>query len=185
VATFSTPVELFSERCRLRPPSEADVPHVFSATRFAGFNDGMAWDPPEDEAELHARLQYNLRAWSKSEAFNFSVERRNDGAFLGRVTVRVDGRSGSKAWELGYWIHPRSQGQGYATEAARRVIDFAFVELDARVVAASAATFNVKSQRVLEKLGLKRVAYLPQGFLKQGEWIAEYRYSVARSAWQP
>jgi ribosomal-protein-alanine N-acetyltransferase len=176
-------VELFSERCRLRPPSEADVAHVFSATRFPGFNDGMAWDPPESEAELQARLRHNLEAWSRSEAFNFTVERKDSAAFVGRVTIRADRRSGEGAWELGYWIHPRCQGQGFATEAARRAIDFAFAELDARSVAASAATFNAKSQRVLEKLGLKRVAFLPRGFLKQGAWIPEYRYSIERSAW--
>jgi len=178
-------VELFSARCRLRPPSEEDVAHVFSATRFAGFNDGLQWDAPETEAELRARYRENLRAWSRSQAHTFTVEHRSDARFLGRIALRHDRRAAAGAWELGYWIHPRAQGQGYATESSQTALAFAFTELEATSVSACAATFNQKSLRVLDKLGMVRVATLPEGFLKGGQWIAEYRYVIARGSWRP
>jgi len=51
--------------------------------------------------------------------------------------------------KAGYW------GKGLATEAARAVLDYAFIELDLARVDARAALENVASKRVMEKLGMR------------------------------
>ncbi len=50
-------------RCILRCLSEDDIPHIFAATRFVGFNDGMLWEAPANIDELYKPLQNNLLAW--------------------------------------------------------------------------------------------------------------------------
>ena len=54
-----------TDRCLLRMVSEEDIPHVFSASQFPGFTDGMLWDPPKDEQELLDHLQTSKVAWDK------------------------------------------------------------------------------------------------------------------------
>ncbi|GLS88648.1 hypothetical protein GCM10010873_36220 [Cypionkella aquatica] len=59
-------------------------------------------------------------------------------------------------FELGYWLAPRAQGQGYASEAARAVLEMQFAH-DESTVAAGYFEGNHASARVLAKLGFAEV----------------------------
>jgi len=60
--------------------------------------------------------------------------------------------------EIGYNIIPAYEGQGYATEMARRVIDWAFQTPGIQVITAECRDDNIGSIRVLEKVGMCRLA---------------------------
>ena len=60
--------------------------------------------------------------------------------------------------EIGYNIIPAYEGQGYATEMARRVIDWAFQRPGIQVITAECLDDNIGSIRVLEKVGMRRLA---------------------------
>ena len=57
--------------------------------------------------------------------------------------------------ELGYWLGLSYWGQGFATEAARAVIDYAFADLKLESIQADARVTNPASRRVLEKCGFQ------------------------------
>jgi RimJ/RimL family protein N-acetyltransferase len=57
--------------------------------------------------------------------------------------------------EIGYWLGVAHWGQGYATEAARALIDHAFSELGHETLQAGARVSNPASRRVLEKCGFQ------------------------------
>jgi RimJ/RimL family protein N-acetyltransferase len=57
--------------------------------------------------------------------------------------------------ELGYWLGVAHWGQGFATEAARAVIDHAFADLRHEALQAGARVSNPASRRVLEKCGFQ------------------------------
>ena len=59
--------------------------------------------------------------------------------------------------EIGYNIIPAYEWQGYATEMARRVIDWAFQTPSIGVITAECRDDNVGSIRVLEKVGMRRL----------------------------
>jgi RimJ/RimL family protein N-acetyltransferase len=63
--------------------------------------------------------------------------------------------AGEGGAELGYWIGVPFWGCGYATEAARGLIDHAFGNLGCEVLTASARVSNPASRRVLEKCGFQ------------------------------
>jgi ribosomal-protein-alanine N-acetyltransferase len=58
--------------------------------------------------------------------------------------------------EIGYGIIPSYRGQGYATEAARALIDWASKQPNVRSITAECEATNRASIRVLEKLGLRQ-----------------------------
>lgn len=64
--------------------------------------------------------------------------------------------SEGEAPNLIYGVHPDFCRRGYATEAARAVLEYALESLDLPLVKADVDEPNVESVRVLEKLGLKR-----------------------------
>jgi ribosomal-protein-alanine N-acetyltransferase len=167
---------LETERCRLRRPSEEDFPHIFSATRKPGFNDGMPWEPPAALEELRLPLERGRARWDEGTDYSFAIERKADGAFLGRISIRQTDREG--VWDIGFWIHPDHEGRGYITEAATAVIKLGFERLGAEAIEANYATWNERSGRVLRAIGMSHVALIEQGFEKRGEWIAEYRMRI-------
>ncbi|WP_236143332.1 GNAT family N-acetyltransferase [Nostoc sp. CMAA1605] len=58
--------------------------------------------------------------------------------------------------EMGYGIIPSHQGQGYASEAAEGMIDWAFAQSGVQRITAECLRENIRSVRVLEKIGMQR-----------------------------
>lgn len=88
----------------------------------------------------------------------YACERKEDGAFMGFVgldNVSIDvpfAPAVEIAWRLDYeyW------GKGYATEAARRVLDHAFGELKLKEIVAFSVHDNTRAIQIMEKLGMSR-----------------------------
>ena len=68
--------------------------------------------------------------------------------------VGVDWRA-PETPELGYWLGVEHWGQGFATEAARAVIDYTFEEFDVEQMISGARVANPASRNILEKCGFQ------------------------------
>ena len=73
-----------------------------------------------------------------------------------------------------YW------NQGYATEAAGRVVEYGFETLDLHRIQAFVLPTNIGSVRVLEKLGFRREGVLRDYVLKWGEFQDRAIYGLLR-----
>ena len=74
--------------------------------------------------------------------------------------------------EIGYGIDPGHQNKGYTTEAARRLIQWAFEDnCCQRIIAPGTRKDNIASNRVLEKLGMKIYQETKEGF----GWVLDRR----------
>jgi [ribosomal protein S5]-alanine N-acetyltransferase len=100
----------------------------------------------------------------------------NDGSLIGsyRVTLSEDGTEA----EIGYSLNPRYWHRGYATEAAKRLVDYLVRELQVREIFATSRPENVASVRVLEKLGMRQVDLYRKNVLIRGEWRDTLVFSV-------
>ncbi|MBA3779784.1 MAG: GNAT family N-acetyltransferase [Chloroflexi bacterium] len=91
-----------------------------------------------------------------------AVVHRTAGAAIGHVgfhgALGVNGLRADDAVELGYSILPAYRGQGFATEAAAGLMDWAVEECGVRRFLASVGPANTGSIRVLEKLSFVEVA---------------------------
>lgn len=113
-------------------------------------------------------IQKWIDDWDTYRAGKFVVERREDGAFLGRVGLNFfDTATWNRSTapdaqpELGWAIVREHWGKGYATEAARAVREWARVP---RLISLIDPT-NVRSARVAERLGARptETVCLPDG----------------------
>jgi RimJ/RimL family protein N-acetyltransferase len=89
--------------------------------------------------------------WAIHGAGMFAVEEKHSGQFVGRV-----GPWFPPAWpdfEIGWGITKEAQGRGYATEAARASIDWAFANFDIAQVIHCIDRENIASQGVARRLG--------------------------------
>lgn len=113
------------------------------------------------------------------------------GAFVGRFALRPTASPGLDPAvdgdiELGYRLLPAFWGLGYATEAARALVDSAFADCGAQSVAATTMTVNAGSRRVLEKAGLRlaRTFHLDWPEPLEGAEHGDVVYRITRPEWQ-
>ncbi|WP_436908361.1 GNAT family N-acetyltransferase [Halosimplex marinum] len=86
--------------------------------------------------------------------------------------------------EIGYWIAPDHQGNGYATAAAELLVDYCFTERRLHKVNARVLAFNDGSRAVLEKLGFEPEGRRRDDFYVDGEYVDADLYGVVESEWE-
>ena len=111
-----------------------------------------------------------------------AVELRDTGELIGNVNVVVD--PDNRQGEIGFIFDPAHQGHGYATEAARALLDDAFERYGLHRVYGRLEPRNAASARVLEKLGMRREAHLIENEWVKGEWQSELVYAVLAREWR-
>ncbi|WP_022722269.1 GNAT family N-acetyltransferase [Rhodopseudomonas sp. B29] len=141
------PCVLETERLTLRKPGLADVKAIACLAndrRVAEMTRRLPFPYTRDDA---ARFVTTL---GQSDETVFLIEA--DDEPVGIVGLDWSDRD---APALGYWLGVQHWGNGYATEAARAVIDLAFEDRGAKQIVASARVINPASRNVLEKCGFQ------------------------------
>lgn len=88
---------------------------------------------------------------------NFGFERLSDGRLIGSGDIGWN--AAKSGWEFGYNFRYDCWGMGYATEAARAMIDYARANFGARRFVSSHCEPNLASGNVMKKCGLHFVGY--------------------------
>lgn len=140
-----------TERLELRPYRRGDIPQI-QAILYGDAQARRLTGGVSDIAETQATIE---RYIERQELDGYSFW-----AVVGRETGEIVGEAGLKPLEdegpeveLGYAFGPEFWGRGYATEAARAVLDEAFGSLGLERVVAVTHEANTGSRRVLAKLG--------------------------------
>ena len=108
---------------------------------------------PLDRSEAWRLFAYHVGHWQLRGYGYFAAIDKASGRFAGRI-----GFTNSQGWpgfELGWTLGPDFQGKGLATEGARRLLRYAFEELDQPHVISLIHPENTPSIRVAERLGEK------------------------------
>ena len=79
---------------------------------------------------------------------------KEDSRYIGHAGI-YERPTKNEDWEFVYFLNPAFWGKGYATEVARRIIDYGFDELQLPEVFATVDDVHSASIRVLEKAGMK------------------------------
>lgn len=139
-----------TERLLLRQFVEGDLDDyaaMCADPEVMQFLGGRAWNRMETWRHIATMLgHWQLRGYGL-----WAVEERNSGIFVGRIGfINPEGWPG---FELGWALTRSAWGQGYATEAARQCLDYAFNELERDHVISLIHPENARSRAVAERLG--------------------------------
>ena len=173
---------LETERLVLRPYNDGDLESLHALYSRPDVARWLYYEPStlEQSREKLARKVAGCEL-SEEHGLSAAVELR-DGTYVGDV-VLFDLKVEHKTVELGFSLDPRHQGKGYATEASRALVDWAFAQGFHRVIGRLEAR-NTASARVLEKLGMRREALLVENEWVKGEWQSELVYAILEREWQ-
>ncbi|MDX1523585.1 MAG: GNAT family protein [Anaerolineae bacterium] len=182
------PTEFTSKRLHLRPYRPGEGAMYFRMLR-ENWDHLYEFMPPsrlalqseQDAEEVIRRLQAD---WHLRQLFIFGVWQRDSGAYVGEAYLA------NPDWEvpcleLGYFMVKAATGQGFATEAARATIRFAFEHLHVSRVELQCAADNQASIRAAERCGFKYEGRLRQRpHKKDGSLVDRLWYGLLRSEWQ-
>jgi RimJ/RimL family protein N-acetyltransferase len=106
---------------------------------------------PMSRLEAWRHMGYLVGHWHLRGYGHFAVEEKASGRFVGRLGVQNP--EGWPGFEIGWTLGRESWGRGFATEGARRVLEYSFAELDQPHVISLIHPDNRASIRVAERLG--------------------------------
>ena len=119
------------------------------------FSDREAWEWLERQRSRYRRWGFGL--WAAVE--------KESGGMIGQCGLTMQPWKGAEVLEVGYLFQRRYWHRGYATEAARACVDYAFRALGAEEVCSIIRDTNAASQRVA----------LRNGMTPRDHWVKHYR----------
>jgi RimJ/RimL family protein N-acetyltransferase len=149
------PLPLQTERLVIRPYRDDDATPLHEVF---GSPEVMKWTPSapsKDVAETAQRLARTMAFTARQPAGMglWALELKTSSEFLGQVGLfPVEGKGPEV--EVAYELAPRVWGHGYATEAARALVDYGFGELRLQRIVALILPDNARSRNVASKCGL-------------------------------
>ncbi len=148
---------LESKRLLTRKLSSDDVTtwaNFFRDDEATAFLPNLGFNSVEERATHWVNKQLNRYA---DHQFGLQVLiDKNTNEFIGQCGLLKQTIDDKTEIEVGYHIFKQNWGQGYATEAAKLFIDYAFQNKLTDSVTSIIAVNNKKSQRVADKNGLIR-----------------------------
>jgi RimJ/RimL family protein N-acetyltransferase len=137
-------------------------------------------EPTESGVRRYIERQLACAPFERDKVFDLAIARKVDGKVAGLLTlIRKEGRLGAIGWALGVEF----RGQGYAAEAARALLDYAFSSLGLDRIEAETACHNQPSWKLMERLGMRRVALLQEGTCEEGKRLDSYVYAILADEW--
>lgn len=181
-ASLTTPT-LHTARLLLRPFTKGDKDAIYALMSNATVL--RYWDaPPWSERTRADRFIARCTEMEQEgSGVRLAIERTVDGVFIGWCAfMRWD--PGFRSALIGYCFAEMAWGQGFATEAAGAMVQWAFSTLDLNRLQSEADTRNRASERVLEKLGFVREGTLRENCVVNGEVSDSSVYGLLRREWE-
>ena len=121
----------------------------------------------QKEAEI--RVRDFIASWAARKRFVLGIWLKISEAYIGQIWIEP------KKWEvpsfeLGWFLDQAYQGQGIATEAAKRSIDFLFDDLKAHKIIVLTRDDNERSYKVAKRCGFIKEGHLRDRSTKSLEW---------------
>ncbi|HEX2080586.1 MAG TPA: GNAT family protein [Longimicrobium sp.] len=175
---------LQTERLILREFTAGDWQAV-----FAYQNDPLYLRYYEHDSVTEQQAQafvYRFITWQGEKPrsrVQLAVTLAETGEVIGNVGVRREA-PGEPLADMGFELSPARWGRGYATEAARAMVELAFGDWGLDRVHAHCIADNTGSARVLEKAGLRREARLREHQYFKGRYWDVLIYGILRGEWE-
>lgn len=177
-------IQLETERMILRAPIHSDF-KAWSRLRRESEGFLAPWEPSWSDDHLTRkgfanRVYWSQRSISAGTAMLVFLQRREDGALMGAITLDNIRRGPAQAATLGYWVGVPFARMGYMSEAIAALVHYAFTALDLSRIEAACLPENAASRGALEKAGFKYEG-VAQSYLQiDGRWRNHVLYANLR-----
>lgn len=153
IRRISSPI-ITSKRLILRPFVNDDAAALFSWSSDVDVTRYLRFEAHDSLQESEKIIKRWVRDSENPPNFHWAIERRDDLRVIGSMGIEITSLHDNRG-EIGYCLAKDVWNQGYATEALRTVLRFAFDIAGFHRLEACHSTQNPASGRVMEKAGME------------------------------
>lgn len=152
--------QLETDRLLLRGWERKDAHALYEYAKNPNVGPAAGWKPHESVRESRTIIDQLFRTNT-----TWAIVHKATGRIIGSIGLEPDKlRTNIRSRELGYSLSEDYWGEGIMTEAAHRIIRYAFEEMSLVILMIRTSTTNRRSQRVIEKCGFKYEGTLRQAY---------------------
>jgi RimJ/RimL family protein N-acetyltransferase len=176
-------MELITKQLILREFVFEDWPTVLAYQRDSRYLQYYEWtDRAPEDAQRFVQMFLEQQQEQPRCKFQLAVVLKDSGQLIGNCGIRRQ-TAGAPEADIGYEIAPDYWGHGYATEAARAIVQLGFATLQLKRIWAWCIADNVASARVLEKIGLKLESRRFESEYFKDRWWDTLVYALEAQNW--
>lgn len=172
-------MQIKTPRLRMSPlvMGDLDAFHAYRSLPEVARYQGFAPTALEDSRAFIARQTH---PWDTPDTWSQLAVRHGE-SVVGDVGVHF--RGDGQQCAFGVTLAPKHQGQGFATEAVRALLDHLFGALHKHRVVASVDPRNTPSVRLMQRLGLRQEAHHIASCFDGQAWTDDLVFAVLRREW--
>ncbi len=171
-------MNFITSRLILRDYRKEDWERVHLYGSIPEFSQFEYWGPNTiEDTKVFVNDMVEILKGQPRYRFEKAICLKENDLLIGGCGIRRDTEL-SQVANLGWAVNPDFQKQGFATEAAKSLIDFGFNILKLSVIYATCDSRNAASYRMMEKLGMKQVGFIKGTKEVKGHIRDSYRYEI-------
>jgi len=140
---------------------------------------------PYPYLEKHSKnlIDYAIKEWSKN-SYEFIIQEKDTKEIIGMAGVKKIDKFNKSSY-LFFWVGSKYRNKGYALESISEILDFWFNGLKMRKLISEVATFNIPSNKLHKKLGMKLEGVKRKEYLNpfSKEYADMNLYGIFKDEW--
>lgn len=146
-------VPLETDRLVLRRTVKSDIDEFFFIQLNPNIRRYLGTNRLGDDLEKN-RKYFNEEKYNELNYYRWTIVRKEDNKILGCIYLNIHDEKARTAG-IDYWIREDAWGNGYTTEASRKILNFAFDTLNINRIESCGGKDNPGTYKVMEKIDLK------------------------------
>lgn len=146
---------LESERLIFRKIEDSDFPFIAEIMRDQGVQ--KIWEHYFSDDDIREWIEKRKTGYRNNGIDYFLAIHKQTNEIVGQIGLLKETIEGESVWGIGYILISRYYGNGYATEGARKMVDYAFQTLKASKVICDIRPINTPSIAVAKRIGMTEV----------------------------
>lgn len=174
---------LESDRLLLRDWMRADWKEAQVYSSDSEVCKHMIWGPnTERDTKDFIDTAIEISRIKPRRGYELAVVHREDNRVIGGCGMQIVGPTGTTAM-IGYVLNREYWGRGIMTEAADLLMEFGFGKLNLHRIYATCDTENKASERIMQKLGMRREGHFVKDTFIKERWRDSYLYAILEEEW--
>lgn len=172
-----------SERLRIRRLQDEDLETFVTYRNLPEVAWMQLWEryDADEGRKLISGCQVT-EPFTVGDSFQFGVALKETDALIGDLYFKLD-EAGKQA-EIGYTFSPHYQGQGYATEALKALMNHAFTKRGLHRIYGVTDPRNTPSIKLMKRLGMRQEAHHKEDLWFKGAWADDVVFAILAREWR-
>ena len=179
---FANIPTLKTERLSLRAMHPIDAEDMYDYAKREDVTRYLTWNPHKSVGYTKEYLRYVHSRYALGDFYDWTIIDLESRRMIGTCGFTSIDTANNSA-EIGYVLNPEFHGRGLGSEAVARILDFGFGELELHRIEARFMQENIRSRRLMERVGMTFEGFRREAVLVKGEYRTVGICSILCKEW--